>query len=38
VTILYSDGPHVFSADSSRFREVGDAFRDRFDLARIGSG
>jgi hypothetical protein len=38
VTILYSDGPHVFSADSSRFREVDDAFRDRFDLARNGSG
>ena len=38
VTILYSDGSHVFSADSSRFREVDDAFRDRFDFARDGSG
>ena len=34
VTILYSDGSHIFSADSSRARPVDEAFRDRFDLAR----
>ena len=34
VTILYSDGSHLFSADSSRSRPVDEAFRDRFDLAR----
>lgn len=34
VTILYSDGSHILSADSSRARPVDDAFRDRFDVAK----
>lgn len=38
VTILYSDGSHLFSADSSRSRPVDESFRDRFDLARNGPG
>ena len=38
VMILYSDGSHIFSADSSRSRPVDEAFRDRFDLARNSPG
>lgn len=38
VVILYSDGSHIFSADSSRSRPVDEAFRDRFDLARNSPG
>ncbi len=38
VTILYSDGSYILSADSSRSRPVDEAFRDRFDLARNSPG
>ena len=36
VTIVYSDGSHLFSSDSARSRPVDEVFRDRFDLTRDG--